>query len=1249
MCKKLIYLIPFVFVLGSVSNAEDIQWTDLGADHLWSTPENWDLGRVPTLADDVRIDVPAAGAPNGPIIQDGIDAKANGIFTEAPGEPTLTMTGGTLEVANWIWWGDGENSFGIWEMSGGTVSVVNEFELGWGGGAGTLTMTGGTIDAGEAVIPTGSGAFGELYLNGGTYNVTKADGLSVKENGLIDITEGTLVLEGDDTAKVNDLIAAGLITAYGGDGQLELDFDGRNPGKTTLTATIEKTVLFAEDFEGLALGPNVDEALAGDAVWTDTPPEGWSIDESGIPGINLDATDGVTEWAGWAFADKEWWIAAAEDQDRSTFELGSGTVAVADPDEWDDDERLPIPIFADPYDTWLTTPEIKIASAEAGTLELKFDSSWRPEFDDNYHQTANITASFDGGDPVEVMLWESDEASANFHPYATNETVIVKLDNPEGAKKLVLTFGLFDAGNDWWWAIDNLEVRGVVPYLGPVDPGTEGLAAYYPLDNDVLDASGNGNDGTITGDPTFVEGVAGMAMEFDGDDYVNCGNGPSLQIQDAITMAFWFQVESFQNTWEGFMAKGDDSYRVSRGGGTGDATHMGISGTSVGGGSGWFNGTVIVTGGQWHHMAAVYDGAEGRIYIDGVLDTTSPGTGQINISNFDFWIGNNSQQTGRFFHGLLDEVMIYSRVLSEAEIRYLAGERATPVDPGTYGLVAYYALENNTDDSSGNELHGTIVGEPTYVEGPAGYGTAMAFDGVDDYVDFGNDPIFDITEQVTLAVWVNANDMLNSEHNPWLGKGDNCYAIKHQSGNYLEFFIFDGGWNSTVFTDYDESMNGEWHHTAGTYDGSELKFYLDGEVAATLVHEGSIETRDHPVTMGTNSEAGGRFYDGALDEAVIYNRALSAGEVRYLAGFRAMVDPGTEGLAAAYEFETDATDSSGNGNDGTFLGDAHVQGGLLVLDGDDDAVAIPGIGDGLTEFTFSMMVYPTVDVVPLQFSGGINTDSWGGGVHLKLNYGNVNVGVNGLGGGDVVGTTIAQPNTWTHLALTVSPDEVAVYFNGEKEGSRTGETVPAVNVGAATIGAWNNGGTDVQREMTGMMDNVLIYNRALSEAEVRYLAGLRTDAVNLLQNPSFEEDEPILDDPDWVSWCTWNPAEGAGSNTTIVDTESIDGTRSLLVEPKGAENWHFILVNISFAAQLDKNYTAGFWAKAEAPRPLTVQMKASDNSVDAWGATDFELTTEWAEYSYTSEVLHTDVKLEFLCSGTEVPFWLDLVTVYEAE
>ena len=698
---------------------------------------------------------------------------------------------------------------------------------------------------------------------------------------------------------------------------------------------VEKTVLFAEDFEGLALGPNVDEAIAGDAVWTDTPPEGWIVDESGIPGLNLDATDGVTEWAGWAFADKEWWIEAAEDQDRSLFELGSGIVAVADPDEWDDAERLPIPIEADPYDTWLTTPEIKIASAEAGTLELKFDSSWRPEFDDDYHQTANITASFDGGDPVEVMLWESDEASANYKPYATNETVVVKLDNPEGAKKVVLTFGLFDAGNDWWWAIDNIEVRGVVLSLDPVDPGTEGLVAYYALYGDPNDSSGNGLNGTLVGDATFAEGPAGygMALDLDGDgDYVDCGNDAIFSITDAFTLSVWINWRATGATWQTVVAKGDNAWRLARGG---DTQTMDF-GFTAGGDRGWQAARTAseVPLGEWHHVTATIDTTDGaKIYLDGVLEGENPDTGGITVGDYPVLIGENAQALNRFWDGLVDEVMIYNRVLSEAEVRYLAGQRATPVDPGT------------------------------------------------------------------------------------------------------------------------------------------------------------------------------------------------------------------DGLAAAYEFEADAADSSGNALDGTLLGDAHAADGVLVLDGDDDAVAIPGIGDGLTEFTFTMKVYPTVDQVPLQFSGGINTDSWGGGVHFKLNYGNVNVGVNGLAGGDVVGTSIIEPDIWTHLALTVSPDEVAVYVNGEKEGSRTGEVVPAVNVGAATIGAWNNGGTDVQREMTGMMDDVLFYNRALSTGEIRYLVGIREF--------SYEGDTP---DETWDhdngsdQWDGTGPGEGnPGGAVSLTE----DGVTFLRIQDTG--------------------------------------------------------------------------------------------------
>jgi hypothetical protein len=213
----------------------------------------------------------------------------------------------------------------------------------------------------------------------------------------------------------------------------------------------ERTVIFAEDFEGLELGPSVEESPGVEEAWTDTPPAGWIVDESAVPGAGDPATDGVTEWAGWSFANKEFWI-NTDFQRREEFELGQGTIAVADSDEYDDADHP-----AGSYDTYLTTPTIDISGFEAGTLQLKFDSSWRPEV----VQTANITVQYDGGEPIEVLRWESQAGSNYKDDNSTNDTIIVNLDNPLGATNAVLTFGYFNTDNNWWWAIDNIEVSAL--------------------------------------------------------------------------------------------------------------------------------------------------------------------------------------------------------------------------------------------------------------------------------------------------------------------------------------------------------------------------------------------------------------------------------------------------------------------------------------------------------------------------------------------------------------------------------------------------------------------------------------------------------------------------------------------------------------------------------------------------------------------------------------------------------------------
>ncbi len=211
---------------------------------------------------------------------------------------------------------------------------------------------------------------------------------------------------------------------------------------------------FTEDFEGLTLGDSVEEEVSATGVWTNTPPDGWSIDNLGV--VGADTGLGVDEWIGWSFANKDWWVQTAGDQRRSEFVNGIGTVAIADPDEWDD---IDSPGDLGTFNSFLTTPPISLVGVEANTVNLTFDSSWR----DEDTQSANITVSYDGTSPVEVLRWSSDPSSPDFHDDFPNETVTVALNNPAGASTMVVNWGMLNATNDWWWAIDNVVIESQVP------------------------------------------------------------------------------------------------------------------------------------------------------------------------------------------------------------------------------------------------------------------------------------------------------------------------------------------------------------------------------------------------------------------------------------------------------------------------------------------------------------------------------------------------------------------------------------------------------------------------------------------------------------------------------------------------------------------------------------------------------------------------------------------------------------------
>jgi len=128
-----------------------------------------------------------------------------------------------------------------------------------------------------------------------------------------------------------------------------------------------------------------------------------------------------------------------------------------------------------------------------------------------------------------------------------------------GESQVVFAFLYAGDGDDWWWAIDNVKVSGS-PLPEPVDPGTDGLLAYYALDGDPNDSSGNGNDGIIhnadtgglgDGGSVWVDDPErGIVISFNGTAagaYVRAGEIPQMTLTNDFTWSFWAK-HSDENT-----------------------------------------------------------------------------------------------------------------------------------------------------------------------------------------------------------------------------------------------------------------------------------------------------------------------------------------------------------------------------------------------------------------------------------------------------------------------------------------------------------------------------------------------------------------------------------------------------------------------------------------------------------------------------------------------------------------------------
>jgi hypothetical protein len=327
------------------------------------------------------------------------------------------------------------------------------------------------------------------------------------------------------------------------------------------------------------------------------------------------------------------------------------------------------------------------------------------------------------------------------------------------------------------------------------------------------------------------------------------------------------------------------------------------------GGSGWEADNRLINDGAWHHIAVTYVSSSLIIYIDNVPSTPSTRAADSgSTSGVNSLIGKREDDTN-CFNGSMDELRIYNRALSATEVTslYNASKKIIKVNAPqntklTDGLVGMWTFNgqdmiNGTTahDVTGNGLEAYFLNGPKLTSGRIGQGVAL---------DADNDVIIASTTSIgegsalTVSAWVRFNNPTNNVTKEIVNKYRSGAGMqqwlfikdRNNATGQLRFAV----WNSSDVEAYATSDSAwptdtSWHHVAGVYDGANVYVYGDGTTldSSPNAQTGAIKSYSNYVCFGgewtgaTCSDAGNEL-DGDLDEVRIYNRALTAAEIKRL-------------------------------------------------------------------------------------------------------------------------------------------------------------------------------------------------------------------------------------------------------------------------------------------------------------------------------------------------------------------------------
>jgi len=308
------------------------------------------------------------------------------------------------------------------------------------------------------------------------------------------------------------------------------------------------------------------------------------------------------------------------------------------------------------------------------------------------------------------------------------------------------------------------------------------------------------------------------------------------------------------------------------------------------------NGNELVPG-EWTHVVAVHGMAQDKIYINGALAASKDVGGALHDTKYPVGIGWDPIDKGNFMNGDIDEVRIYTNPLSDQDVADLYAQQSTlPGFPGD--IVADYALDGDAKDNSPYHNNGTISAATSAKDRFGRANHSLNFDGTAG-VTADNSPQLN-SPLTSVSFWVNPNTLPASGEAYLLSYGgwQERWKISLPSHGKAVWTTHA----TSCCSDLDagggnELVPGTWTHMVMVHDGTKDYIYVNGVLANEKDSPGDLNTTVHPLGIGYDPIDVANYFDGSLDDLLIYETALTGPEVAALYAAQS-ADPGETDVTA---------------------------------------------------------------------------------------------------------------------------------------------------------------------------------------------------------------------------------------------------------------------------------------------------------------------------------------------------------------